>query len=131
MSRDLRAGDGTGPLVPLRPVILIVDDDPGIRESFRLILEERYELVEAGDGRQAIEIVRTSEVDLVLLDIRLPDLDGFTVAEQLAARPRSPVVVLISSRDESTYADRLARTPARGFIGKRELSGAALAPLLR
>jgi CheY-like chemotaxis protein len=79
MSRDLRAGDGAGPLAPLRPVVLIVDDDPGIRESFRLILEEKYELVEADDGRQAIEIVRTSEVDLVLLDIRLPEMDGIEV----------------------------------------------------
>jgi DNA-binding NtrC family response regulator len=97
MSRDLRAGDGTGPLAPLRPVILIVDDDPGIRESFRLILEERYELVEAGDGRQAIEIVRTSEVDLVLLDIRLPEMDGIEVLERIKALDEQVEVILVTA----------------------------------
>ena len=65
------------------------------------------------------------------LGFGLPDIDGFAVADHLAARPRSPVVVLTSSREESTYAERLAATPARGFIAKRDLSGAALATLLR
>src|SRR6266849_4878776 len=97
MSRDLRAGDETGPLAPMRPMILIVDDDPGIRESFRLILEEHYELVEAGDGRQAIEIVRTSEVDLVLLDIRLPEMDGIEVLERIKAIDEQVEVILVTA----------------------------------
>ena len=97
MSRDLRAGDGTGPLAPLRPLILVVDDDPGIRESFRLILEERYELVEAGDGRQALEIVRNSEVDLVLLDIRLPEMDGIEVLERIKALDDQVEVILVTA----------------------------------
>jgi len=62
-----------------RPVILIVDDDPGIREAFRLVLEEDYELLEAVDGPQAIERVQGSPVDLVLLDVRLPGMDGIEV----------------------------------------------------
>ena len=97
MSRDLRASDGTGPLAPMRPVILIVDDDPGIRESFRLILEEHYELVEAGDGRQAIEIVRANEVDLVLLDIRLPEMDGIEVLERIKALDDQVEVILVTA----------------------------------
>jgi two-component system, NtrC family, response regulator AtoC len=97
MSRDLRAGDGTGPLPPMRPVILIVDDDPGIRESFRLILEEHYELIEAGDGRQAIEIVRTSDIDLVLLDIRLPEMDGIEVLERIKALDDQVEVILVTA----------------------------------
>ena len=78
-------------------MILIVDDDPGIRESFRLILEEHYELVEAGDGRQAIEIVRTSEVDLVLLDIRLPEMDGIEVLERIKALDDQVEVILVTA----------------------------------
>ena len=97
MSRDLRAGDGAGALAPLRPVILIVDDDPGIRESFRLILEDKYELIEAGDGRQAIETVRTSEVDLVLLDIRLPEMDGIEVLERIKALDEQVEVILVTA----------------------------------
>jgi two-component system, NtrC family, response regulator AtoC len=97
MSRDLRAGDGAGALAPLRPMILIVDDDPGIRESFRLILEDKYELIEAGDGRQAIETVRTSEVDLVLLDIRLPEMDGIEVLERIKALDEQVEVILVTA----------------------------------
>ena len=81
----------------MRPVILIVDDDPGIRESFRLILEEKYELLEAGDGRQAIEIVRTSEVDLVLLDIRLPEMDGIEVLERIKGIDEQVEVILVTA----------------------------------
>ena len=81
----------------MRPVILIVDDDPGIRESFRLILEEHYELIEAGDGRQAIEIVRTSDIDLVLLDIRLPEMDGIEVLERIKALDDQVEVILVTA----------------------------------
>ena len=94
MSRDLRATEGVEPLGEARPVILIVDDDPGLRESFRLILEDDYELVEAADGRQALEIVRSSEVDLVLLDIRLPEMDGIEVLERIKTLDDQVEVVL-------------------------------------
>src|SRR5207247_5182662 len=75
----------------------IVDDDPGIRESFRLILDDKYELIEAGDGRQAIETVRTSEVDLVLLDIRLPEMDGIEVLERIKALDEQVEVILVTA----------------------------------
>ena len=76
---------------------------------------------------------------VVLLDIQLPDLDGFAVAERLAALPDPPRVVLISSRDASAYGPRLGETSARGFLSKaralgprsrgaRGLSGGASAP---
>jgi len=58
-----------------RPVVLVVDDDPGVRESFRLILEDHYEVVDVPDGPGALDVVRASAVDLVLLDIRLPGID--------------------------------------------------------
>jgi DNA-binding NtrC family response regulator len=97
MSRDLRASEGVEPSGVMRPVILIVDDDPGLRESFRLILEDNYALVEAIDGRQALEIVRTSEVDLVLLDIRLPEMDGIEVLERIKALDEQVEVVLVTA----------------------------------
>src|SRR5262249_48806192 len=68
--------------------------------------------------------------EVVLLDVQLPDVDGFTVAEQLAAVPGPPRVVLISSRDAAAYGPRLAATPACGVLAKRELSGASLAALV-
>ena len=80
-----------------RPVILIVDDDPGIREAFRLVLEEDYELLEAVDGRQAIERVQGSPVDLVLLDVRLPGMDGIEVLERIKALDEHVEVVLVTA----------------------------------
>jgi len=81
----------------MRPAVLIVDDDAGLRESFRLILEESYELVEASDGRQALDIVRNREIDLVLLDIRLPEMDGIEVLERIKAMDEQVEVVLVTA----------------------------------
>jgi DNA-binding NarL/FixJ family response regulator len=67
---------------------------------------------------------------VVLLDIQLPGLDGFAVAERLAATDDPPQVVLISSRDAAAYGPRLEQAPALGFLAKRELSGASLAALV-
>jgi DNA-binding NtrC family response regulator len=97
MSRDLRAAEGGEPSGMMRPVVLIVDDDPGLRESFRLILEDGYELVEAADGRQALEIVRNRDIDLVLLDIRLPEMDGIEVLERIKAMDEQIEVVLVTA----------------------------------
>jgi DNA-binding NtrC family response regulator len=97
MSRDLRAAEGGEPSGTMRPVVLIVDDDAGLRESFRLILEDGYELVEAADGRQALEIVRNREIDLVLLDIRLPEMDGIEVLERIKAMDEQVEVILVTA----------------------------------
>ena len=97
MSRDLRAAEGGEPSGTMRPAVLIVDDDAGLRESFRLILEESYELVEASDGRQALDIVRNREIDLVLLDIRLPEMDGIEVLERIKAMDEQVEVVLVTA----------------------------------
>lgn len=116
----------------MRPTVLIVDDHVDFRSSARALLEaEGFDVVaEAATGDEAMSMVENVRPDVVLLDIQLPDHDGFEVAEWLAARPASPAVVLISGRDAAAYGDRLARAPSRGFIAKRELSGAALAGLV-
>ncbi|MBI4562403.1 MAG: response regulator, partial [Candidatus Rokubacteria bacterium] len=81
----------------IRPVILVVDDDPGLRESFRLILEEEYEVLDVPDGVQALEIVRSCQVDLVLLDIRLPGMDGIEVLERIKALDEQMEVILVTA----------------------------------
>src|SRR6266581_4914779 len=75
----------------------VVDDDHGVRESFRLILEDRYEVLEAADGRQALERLRASPVDLVLLDIRLPEMDGIEVLERMKAVDDGVEVILVTA----------------------------------
>ena len=116
----------------MRPTVLIVDDHAGFRASARALLEaEGYHVVgEAADGDQALAAVAQVRPEVVLLDVQLPGLDGFAVAEQLAGTPAAPAIVLISSRDSAARDPRLAETPARGFIPKGNLSGASLASLV-
>ena len=116
----------------VRPTVLIVDDHEAFRDAARSLLEtEGFSVVgEAADGRDALAAAEQLRPDVVLLDIQLPDLDGFAVAERLAAAAPALDVVLISSREAATYGPRLASAPARGFVAKRDLSGAALARLL-
>jgi DNA-binding NarL/FixJ family response regulator len=113
------------------PTVLIVDDHAAFRASARALLQaEGFDIVgEATDGAEAVEAVAVLRPEIVLLDIQLPDLDGLTVAEQLATVPDAPAVVLISSRDAAAYGPRLHAAPARGFIPKSGLSGEALAAL--
>lgn len=85
---------------------------------------------EAADGAQALSAARRLRPAIVLLDIQLPDTDGFRVAESLAQEPEPPVIVLISSREAAAYGHRVAASPARGFIPKLLLSGNALAELV-
>ena len=112
--------------------MLIVDDHDAFRESVGALLEaEGFRVVgEAADGAAAIAEVDRLGPAVVLLDIQLPDMDGFAVAERLARAPDPPTIVFISSREAATYGRRLEAAAARGFIAKRELSGAALAALV-
>jgi DNA-binding NarL/FixJ family response regulator len=116
----------------VRPTVLIVDDHDEFRTSARALLEaEGFAVVgEAADGAEAMEAVAALRPAVVLLDIQLPGRDGLDVAEGIAAGPDPPAVVLISSREAKAYGPRLGEAPARGFIAKSELSGAALTSLL-
>jgi DNA-binding NtrC family response regulator len=82
---------------PIRPTILVVDDDHGLRESFRLILEDEFEVLDVPDGQQALDIVRSCQVDLVLLDIRLPGMDGLEVLERIKGMDEQLDVILITA----------------------------------
>ena len=112
--------------------VLIVDDHPSFRASARELLEaEGYEIVgEAENGTTALRAVKELKPDLVLLDVQLPDMDGFEVAEQLCKLADPPAVVLTSSRDSADYGRCIEICGATGFVPKADLSGAAIAALL-
>jgi len=94
MAQEVRAST---PARVVRPLVLVVDDDQSVRESFRLILEDEFEVVDVPDGPRALEIARSTSVDLVLLDIRLPDMDGIEVLERLKAIDEQIEVVLVTA----------------------------------
>jgi DNA-binding NarL/FixJ family response regulator len=116
----------------MRPSVLIVDDHAGFRASARALLElQGFEVVgEAHDGEAALDAAARLLPDVVLLDVQLPGMDGFEVAERLAVTAGAPRVVLISSRRRAAYERRLPAAAVVGFLGKHELTGAALAALL-
>jgi DNA-binding NarL/FixJ family response regulator len=111
---------------------LIVDDHRAFREEARALLESEGLTVvgEADGGLAALEAVRSLRPDVVILDIGLPDLDGFEVARRLAGGRPAPRVVLTSSREGATYGPRLEASPAVGFVHKDVLSAAALREVL-
>jgi DNA-binding NarL/FixJ family response regulator len=110
--------------------VVIVDDHEPFRASARRLLElEGWSVVgEATDGAGAVETVERLRPDLVLLDVALPDMTGFDVADRLAAGPSR--IVLVSSRDPEDFGARIVRSGVVGFIPKDELSGATLGALL-
>jgi DNA-binding NarL/FixJ family response regulator len=112
--------------------VLIVDDHPSFRASARMLLEaEGFDVIgEAEDGESALRAVRELAPQVILLDVQLPDFDGFEVAARLTANGDSPAIVLTSSRDVNDLGPLAARKDVRGFIPKSELSGAALEALL-
>ena len=112
--------------------VLIVDDHEPFRALARELLQRAgFQVVgEAADARSALSECERLRPSIVLLDIGLPDSDGFAVAAQLAEHDRAPAVVLTSSRDSTAYRRRLAESPARGFIPKSQLSGDTLTAVL-
>jgi DNA-binding NarL/FixJ family response regulator len=112
--------------------ILIVDDHAGFRQRARALLETDGFLVigEAADGATGLAAARALRPDLVLLDIGLPDVEGFAIAHELTIEGPPPLVVLTSSRDAAAFGSRLTEEPVLGFLPKDELSGAALLAML-
>ena len=112
--------------------ILIVDDHAGFRTSARRILEAHgFEVVgEAEDGTSGVSMASDLRPEVVLLDLQLPDIDGFEVAAQLRDAGVAAAVVLTSSRDWSDVCTRQKAAGAVGFIPKDELSGSRLRDLV-
>lgn len=113
--------------------VLMVDDHGSFRRCARTLLEaEGYDVVgEAADGASAVALAAELEPELVLLDIQLPDIDGFTVAEQMLRNDPQLQIVLVSSRDRSSYGPLIEKCGARGFLSKGDVTGLALEGLLR
>ena len=117
---------------PRAGTLVVVDDHAGFRQVVRAMLTEAgWQVIgEASTGGAVLDMVMRLAPDLVLLDVVLPDMDGFAVAERLAAAGCTSAVVLISGHDRSDFAGRVRAAPVRGFLAKEMISGRALAQLL-
>jgi CheY-like chemotaxis protein len=109
--------------------VLIVDDHARFRALARVLLEAAGHRViaEAGDAASALEAARAHRPEAVLLDVNLPDGDGFTVAAALVALDIPPRVVLTSSEEAGAFGSLVRASGALAFVPKAELAVASLA----
>jgi len=116
----------------MRSRVLIVDDHPLFRVTARATLEAGgMDVVgEAADGRGALDAAAATAPDVVLLDIQLPDMDGFEVARHLGTLDPRPDVVLTSTRDAADYGKLLTDSSVRGFVPKSQLTIETMSAML-
>jgi DNA-binding NarL/FixJ family response regulator len=115
------------PLTPLR--IVLVDDAPSVREALRWAFEDEADLAlvgEAADGSHALTLVQETLPDIVILDIELPDVDGFQVAQRLKAIPNPPIIIFLSVHSEASARQRAIAAGGDGYVEK----GRGWSPLL-
>lgn len=101
--------------------ILIVDDSQAVRESLGWLLRDESSLTVAGEasnGSEAIRLAVKLKPDVVILDIELPDTDGFSVTQQLKALPHPPLVVLLSIHSDAISRQRGAQAGCDAFVEK-------------
>ncbi len=102
----------------IRPTVLVVDDEPGVRASLRQILMDDCEILEAVDGASALEAIRRREVDMVLLDVRLPDARGTDLLGQIKAVDESIEVILVTAVKEVRTAVEAIKQGAYDYLTK-------------
>jgi two-component system, NtrC family, nitrogen regulation response regulator NtrX len=99
--------------------VLVVDDDPGIRDTLRMILEyEGYEVATAGDGKTALAALDSDRTDAVLLDIKMPGMDGLETLDRIVEREGAPPVLMISGHGDIATAVEATRRGASDFLEK-------------
>ena len=114
-----------------RPSVLIVDDHEAFRAAARNLLSADFDVLgEAATGDEAIDCAARLHPEVVVLDVRLPDIDGFEVARRLGTSPDPPAVVLVSTLDAADFGPLIRASRVRGFITKSRLTSDTLQELL-
>jgi len=116
---ELRREAGATPLAyPSRPAALVIDDEPGVRESLRIILKDDFEVLEAGDGAAGLEVIRSRRIDVVLLDVRMPGEPGPAVLQRILALGESIAVILITAVPQVRTAVEAIKAGAYDYVIK-------------
>ena len=111
------AGEGAAVYRP-RPVVLAIDDEPGVRESLRLILGDEFEVLEAADGAAALTILGARRVDVALLDVRMPGEPGSRVLPKILAIDEAIPVILITADPHLRMAVDAMKAGAYDYLAK-------------
>ncbi len=101
-----------------KPILLVCDDEEGIRESFKLILSDNYQLKFVSNGLQAIDLLKTFTPDAMLLDIKMPKINGLEVLKQIKKlKPKLPVIIVTGYQSVET-AQEAIKNGAADYIPK-------------
>ena len=118
--------------LPAKRTVLVVDDHPIVRHGLALLINREPDLMvcgEAADARSATEAIASLRPDLVILDISLGGPDGLELLKQIRTNNTSLPVLVLSMHDETTYAERVLRAGANGYIMKQEATDRVLAAI--
>ncbi len=102
----------------IKPTILIVDDEPGARESLEVILEDDYQLLSVGSGQEALETLQKKLIALVLLDVNMPDMDGLAVLRKIKEQDEETDVIMVSALNQARKAVDAIKLGAYDYISK-------------
>jgi len=112
-------GSGPAPEPPIR--IVLVDDQELLRTGFRMVLNSQADMTvvgEAGDGEAALDLLATLAADVVLMDVRMPRLDGVAATRRLCERGDRPRILMLTTFDLDEYAFAALKAGASGFLLK-------------
>ena len=129
---EIRVADDADQAAPKR--LLIIDDDETFRYVIKQIIrqEPRYEVIEANDGGDGLRLARDAQPDVIMLDLQMPNVDGFTVLQELGADRRTSVIPVIISTSLEVNAELRARLPTgTRLISKNLISRENVAMFLR
>ena len=99
--------------------ILVIDDEEAIRKSLRMVLEyEGYELIEAASGPEGLETLKREAPDAILLDIKMPGMDGMEVLQQARSRDAHTPILMISGHGTTSTAVEAIKRGATDFLDK-------------
>jgi len=113
--------------------VLLADDQALVRAGFRMIIDDQDDMQvvgEAGDGQQAVHLAKRTRPHVVLMDIRMPNMDGIEATKQLAAQPEAPRIVILTTFDLDEYVYHALTAGASGFLLK-DLPPAELVAAIR
>jgi DNA-binding NtrC family response regulator len=102
----------------IKPTILVVDDEPGARQSLEVILEDDYKVLSAGNGQEALEILQKLPADLILLDVNMPDMDGLEVLRKIKEQDEEADVIMVSALNLARKAVDAIKLGAYDYITK-------------
>ncbi|GAQ54770.1 transcriptional regulatory protein DegU [Streptomyces acidiscabies] len=117
---------------PMAIRVMLVDDQVLLRTGFRMVLAAQPDMevvAEAGDGVEALQVVRSTEVDVVLMDVRMPKLDGVEATRRICEEPDPPKVLILTTFDLDEYAFSGLKAGASGFMLKDVPPGELLAAI--